>query len=168
MNVHVRRVTIGALAKAAGVTAPTIRYYEEIGLLPPAVRSISGQRTYEPSDIAGITFIKRCRDFGFSIEQVRVLVGLSISPDKDCTEVRDIARAHLDQVQERLAELHALERSLGNFVANCEQACSGGAGVDCVIFRDLVTPQSGCCLEHDDAQSVDAGAPMEAEPVPGH
>lgn len=145
MNVHARRLTIGVLAKAAGVTTPTIRYYEEIGLLPQAGRSESGQRSYDPSDIARITFIKRCRDFGFSIEQVRVLAGLSISHARDCTEVRDIARTHLNQVQERLVELHALERSLGDFVANCERACAGGAGVDCVIFKNLATPQCGCC-----------------------
>lgn len=145
MNVHVRRVTIGALAKTAGVTTPTIRYYEQIGLLPPAARSASGQRTYDQSDMARITFIKRCRHFGFSIEQVRVLAGLSISPNEDCNNVRDIAGVHLAQVQERLTELQVLERSLSAFVANCERACAGGAGIDCVIFKDLAATTSGCC-----------------------
>lgn len=138
-------LTIGGLAKAAGVSTPTIRYYEEIGLLPQAGRSTSGQRTYERDDVARITFIKRCRDFGFSIDQVRVLAGLSISRDKDCTEVRDIARLHLDDVQTRLAALKELERSLKRFVATCDTACAGGAGVDCVIFKDLAEPSKGCC-----------------------
>lgn len=138
-------LTIGDLAKAAGVSTPTIRYYEEIGLLPQADRSTSGQRTYDRGDVARITFIKRCRDFGFSIDQVRVLAGLSISRDKDCTEVRDIALLHLDEVQSRLTALKELERSLSRFVAACNTACAGGAGVDCVIFKDLAEPSGGCC-----------------------
>jgi DNA-binding transcriptional MerR regulator len=77
-------LTIGKLAKAAGVSTPTIRYYEEIGLLPPADRSESGQRVYGAEDLERLTFIRRCRDFGFGIEQVRLLAGLSISADRDC------------------------------------------------------------------------------------
>lgn len=145
MNVHVRVLTIGALAKAAGVTTPTIRYYEEIGLLPPAERSVSGQRTYEDSDLERLTFIRRCRDFGFSIEQVKLLSGLSLSGDRDCVEVGDIARAHLGEVRTKLLELHALERSLEGFVKQCDVACSGGPGRDCLVFKDLALPVSGCC-----------------------
>ena len=145
MNVHVRVLTIGALAKAAGVTTPTIRYYEEIGLLPLAGRSASGQRVYENSDLERLTFIRRCRDFGFSIEQVKLLSGLSLSADRDCVEVRDVAKAHLGEVRAKLLELHALERSLEGFVKQCDVACSGGPGRDCVVFKDLSTPMSGCC-----------------------
>lgn len=145
MNVHVRVLTIGQLAKAAGVTTPTIRYYEEIGLLPPAGRSASGQRVYEESDLERLTFIRRCRDFGFSIDQVRLLAGLSISPDRDCTEVRDIAAAHLGEVRDKLVELHALEKSLQGFVEQCDAACSGGPGRDCVVFKDMSRAAGGCC-----------------------
>jgi DNA-binding transcriptional MerR regulator len=145
MTNYVPRLTIGALAKAAGVSTPTIRYYEEIGLLPLAGRSTSGQRTYDRDDVARITFIKRCRDFGFSIDQVRQLAGLSISRDKDCAGVREVARLHLDEVRERLAALKELERSLGSFVAACDSACAGGPGIDCVIFKDLADPSNGCC-----------------------
>lgn len=142
MNVHVRVLTIGALAKAAGVTTPTIRYYEEIGLLPPAGRTASGQRVYEATDLDRLTFIRRCRDFGFSIDQVRLLSGLSISPDTDCSEVRDIAKSHLTEVRDKLAELRALEKSLSSFAAQCDAACSGGPGRDCVVFKDLGAPAS--------------------------
>lgn len=147
MNVHVRVLTIGALAKAAGVTTPTIRYYEEIGLLPAAGRTAAGQRVYDGSDVERLTFIRRCRDFGFSIEQVRALVGLSISTDKDCAPVRDIAQGHLEQVRTKLEELKALEHSLEAFVVQCDTVCAGGAGRDCVIFKDLATPTTGagCC-----------------------
>src|SRR6218665_2958359 len=98
-------LTIGKLARAAGVTTPTIRYYEEIGLLPVPVRSPSGQRLYGADDMEHLTFIRRCRDFGFGIEQVRLLAGLSISADKDCREVGDVARGHLRDVQAKLTEL---------------------------------------------------------------
>ena len=134
-------LTIGKLAKAAGVSTPTIRYYEEIGLLPEADRSDSGQRIYGSDDLDRLTFIRRCRDFGFGIEQVRLLAGLSISADRDCREVGDIARVHLGEVQARLAELKALEHSLQRFVAQCDSVCCGGPGRDCVVFKDLATAE---------------------------
>jgi DNA-binding transcriptional MerR regulator len=149
MNVHVRVLTIGALGRAAGVSTPTIRYYEEIGLLPRPSRTAGGQRNYDETDLNRLTFIKQCRDFGFGIDQVRVLLELSISPERDCAETRDIAQSHLDEVRTKLTELHALERRLESFVKSCTVACAGGPGPDCVIFKDLATPSSpargGCC-----------------------
>lgn len=147
MNVHVRVLTIGRLAKAAGVTTPTIRYYEEIGLLPPASRTAAGQRIYDDNALERLTFIRRCRDFGFSIEQVRVLAGLSVSKDRDCVEVRDIAQGHLNNVREKMRELKLLEKSLQRFVALCDAFCAGGAGRDCVVFKNLANPESSsaCC-----------------------
>ena len=71
------------------------------------------------------------------IEQVRLLAGLSISADKDCREVGDIARGHLGEVQAKLAELQQLEHSLQRFVAQCDAVCCGGPGRDCVVFQDL-------------------------------
>lgn len=131
-------LTIGKLAKAAGVTTPTIRYYEAIGLIPAADRTHSGQRIYGADDLDRLTFIRRCRDFGFGIDQVRLLAGLSISADKDCREVGDIARGHLKEVQAKLTELKALERSMQRFVAQCDSVCCGGPGRDCVVFKTLV------------------------------
>lgn len=150
MNLHVRVLTIGALAKATGVSTPTIRYYEEIGLLPPASRTAGGQRSYDEADLARLTFIKQCRDFGFGIDQVRVLLELSISSNRDCVETRDIARAHLDEVRKKLAELRELEHRLESFVTRCNVACAGGPGQDCVIFKDMATPPitggcNSCC-----------------------
>ena len=144
MNLHVRVLSIGQLAKAAGVSTPTIRYYEEIGLLPKAGRSAAGQRIYAESELKRLTFIRRCRDFGFSIDQVRVLAGLSISPDQDCSQVRDMARAHLGQVRARLEELRELEAHLESFANQCDAACAGGSGRDCVVFEGLRS-RSGCC-----------------------
>lgn len=145
MNVHIPVFTIGALAKASGLTTPTIRYYEQIGLIPKARRSQSGQRYYEDSDLSRLTFIKQCRDFGFGIEQVRVLLDLSISRQRDCTETRDIAQAHLDEVRQRLHELRALEERLAGFVDRCNDVCAGGPGTDCVIFKSLSSKSGSCC-----------------------
>src|SRR3712207_4811466 len=81
---------IGALAERTGTTTPTIRYYEAIGLLPPAGRQAGGQRRYGDDDVRRLTFVRRCREFGFSVEQVRDLVALVEDPARDCTEARDI------------------------------------------------------------------------------
>lgn len=132
--------SIGAASKQTGCSVPTIRYYEEVGLLPAAPRTEGNQRHYDDSAIRRLTFIRRCRDFGFTIEQVRDLVSLVDQPERDCVEVRDIAQVHLEEVQTKLAELQALEASLSAFVRSCNSACAGGPTVDCTILEDLAMP----------------------------
>jgi len=147
------RLSIGLVARRTGATVPTVRYYEEIGLLPPAARTESGQRSYDESTLRRLVFIRRCRDFGFSIDQVRELVGLVDRPDRPCVEVRDIAASHLLQVRQKLDELRALEVSLNTIVCGCETECAGGPAVDCTILEDLAVPverqkappAAGCC-----------------------
>lgn len=147
------RLSIGLVARRTGATVPTVRYYEEIGLLPAASRTASGQRSYDEATVRRLVFIRRCRDFGFSIDQVRELVGLVDEPDRPCVEVRDIAASHLQQVRRRLDELKALETPLSAIVCGCDVACAGGAAVDCTILEDLAvpgedparTPGTGCC-----------------------
>lgn len=128
---------IGTLAKRTGTNAPTIRYYEEIGLLRSADRQAGGQRVYGDADVKRLTFIRRCREFGFSIDQVRSLVALVQDPTLSCVHARDLAQEHLTAVRAKLAELKALERSIASFVTNCEASCAGGPGPDCVILDDL-------------------------------
>ncbi|WP_183452700.1 MerR family transcriptional regulator [Microvirga lupini] len=141
-----RALTIGALAEQTGCNVPTIRYYEEIGLLPPARRRPGGHRFYSEDDLRQLTFIRRCRDFGFSVEQVRTLVSLAQDPDRDCNETRDLAQAHLAEVRRKLIELRALESSLEAFVDNCTAACAGGPASQCTITQDLTGPRgSRCC-----------------------
>ncbi len=132
--------SIGALAKRAGCSVPTVRYYEEIGLLPAAPRTEAGQRNYSEPTLRRLTFIRRCRDFGFSIDQVRELVSLVDQPGRPCVEVRDIAAGHLNAIRRKLGELKALENSLSAFVCSCDTACPGGATVDCTILEDLASP----------------------------
>jgi DNA-binding transcriptional MerR regulator len=128
---------IGALARQTGTNAPTIRYYEEIGLLRSAGRQAGNQRVYGDADVKSLTFIRRCREFGFSIDQVRSLVALVQDPASPCVQARDLAQEHLVAVRAKLAELKALERSIAAFVTNCDASCAGGAGSDCVILDDL-------------------------------
>ena len=149
-------LSIGFVARQTGCTVPTIRYYEEIGLLAAAARSDTGHRHYDDSVVRRLTFIRRCRDFGFSIDQVRELVNLVDEPQRPCVEVRDIAAVHLAEVRSKLAELQALEASLSNFVASCETACAGGATVDCNILQDLAQPEGG---RRDIKPSVCCAAP---------
>jgi DNA-binding transcriptional MerR regulator len=131
---------IGALAERTGANAPTIRFYEEIGLLPRPNREAGGQRRYGEDDVRRLTFIRRCRDFGFSIEQVRALIALMRDPGRSCLEARDLAHDHLAAVRAKLAELEALERSLTYFLVSCEALCAGGPATDCVVLEGLASP----------------------------
>jgi MerR family copper efflux transcriptional regulator len=133
-------ISIGVLAQQTGCTVPTIRYYEEVGLLPAVPRSETGRRLYREAAVKRLTFIRRCRDFGFSIDQVRELVALVDEPERPCVEVRDIASGHLAEVRKKLLELQALEASLSEFVVSCDTACAGGSAVDCTILEDLGHP----------------------------
>ena len=128
---------IGILAERTGTNAPTIRYYECIGLLPRLHRRDGGQRTYGEADVKRLTFIRLCHDFGCSIEKVRTLVGLTRDPARPCTEAHDLAQEQLATVRAKLLELNALERSLFSFVISCDTSCAGGPGPDCVILEDM-------------------------------
>lgn len=139
--------SIGVLAEKTSCNVPTIRYYEQIGLLPEAGRSARGHRHYGERDIERLLFIKRCRDFGFPIEQVRSLIGMLDDAGGPCIEVRDLASAQLDAVRVKLAELRQLEQSLVSFVANCDSSCAGGTNADCCIIDELSPARnvtSGC------------------------
>ena len=143
-------LSIGALAQRTGLNVSAIRYYEEVGLIPPAMRRPSGHRVYEAALQEVLTLIRHCRDFGFSVDDTRELVALSTRADKDCVAARDIAQVHLDAVRGKLAELQRLERSLSRFVSACNEQCAGGPAPQCTILSDLATAEGrpargGCC-----------------------
>ncbi len=145
------QLTIGALAQRTGFNVSAIRYYEEVGLIPEAMRRPSGHRVYSPEVQEVLTLVKHCRDFGFSIEETRAMVSLSTSNDRDCAETRQIAQTHLNTVRSKLAELQNLECSLSKFVQACTDQCVGGPAPKCSILKDLsvadsklVTP-ARCC-----------------------
>ncbi|VUD46431.1 HTH-type transcriptional regulator HmrR [Thalassocella blandensis] len=127
---------IGLLAKQTGTSTPTIRFYEEIGLLPEACRQEGGQRRYSQKDVRRLQLIRRCRDFGFSVEQVRQLMAIYDSPDSACNDAAQIAQQHLEAIQEKIDELTVLRSQISELVLRCETSCAGGSGPRCTVFDD--------------------------------
>jgi DNA-binding transcriptional MerR regulator len=128
---------IGILAERTGTSVATIRYYEEIGLLRPARRQSGGQRAYDNEDVRRLSFVRRCRDFGFSLSNVRSLLSLISDRSASCADARDLAEANLVSVRRKLDELKALERAIAMMVETCDASCAGGPAIACSIFGDL-------------------------------
>lgn len=128
-------LTIGRLAAATGVNLETVRYYERIGLMPPPARAASGHRIYEQSHVRRLAFIRRARELGFGIEQIRTLLAIAEPNRSSCAEVRELAQTHLDEVRAKLADLAKLERILAATVSRC----SGDPAPTCCPVLDLLT-----------------------------
>lgn len=131
----VRGLKISNLAKAAGVNLETIRYYERIGLMPMPERTEGGHRTYGQAHARRLAFIRRARELGFGIEDIRALLALAEPGQASCAEVREIARAHLYSVRAKLADLAKLEAILAETVAGC----SGDPVPTCPVLDMLDT-----------------------------
>ena len=126
-------LAIGDLARQTGTKVNTIRFYEDIGLLPPAIRSASGRRTYAARDVRRLAFIRHGRGLGFSVEVIRSLLALSDEPDRDCAEAAVIARRHLQDIETRISRLETLREALTSVVASCE----GGKIADCRVIEAI-------------------------------
>ena len=124
---------IGVLAKAAGVSVPTIRYYESIGLLMPPARQ-GGQRIYGEEALSAIRLIRHCRDLEFSIDETRELLA-SVQRRLPCSATKSFAEKHLGSIRKKIAELRALEATVAELVSGCEATCSGSTAPDCVILQ---------------------------------
>ena len=116
-----RLVAIGELSRRAGVNIETIRYYERIGLLAKPARSNGGYRLYGPADVQRLTFIRRSRELGFSLDEIRTLLDLARG-EKSCEQVRAITLHHAAEVRRKIADLRRLERALAAMAALCESA----------------------------------------------
>lgn len=134
---------IGDLARRAGVKVPTIRYYEQIGLLRPPPRTEGRQRRYSDSDLARLTFIRHARELGFEIEAIRELAALSDRPDTSCAAADAIARRHLAEVESRIAKLSALKGELERMIRECRR----GHVADCRVIQTLAD-HGACAGEH--------------------
>ena len=126
-----KMLIIGDLAAATGTTVNTIRFYEEIGLMPKAARTESGRRTYGISELLRLSFIRHARAMGFPLDEVRSLMELADHPDRDCAEAASIARRHLHEVEDRIASLQRLRTELRNIAASCDS----GRAADCRIIE---------------------------------
>ncbi|OKO79722.1 MerR family transcriptional regulator [Bradyrhizobium sp. AS23.2] len=127
------RMTIGELSQLTGVNIETIRYYEKIKVLPVALRAENGRRVYGPTERRILAFVRRSRELGFSLDEVRALLRLG-GPDKaSCREVREIAARHLDDIRARIGDLRKLERLLTKTVAQC----TGTTAPDCPVLDIL-------------------------------
>lgn len=129
-----RVVPIGTLAERTGVKVETIRYYEQVGLLPEPERSEGNQRRYGRAHIERLAFIKHARDLGFAVDSIRTLLRLSDTPGMACDEAHAISAGHLKEVRDKIARLRSLEAEL----ARIATVCSGGvAACDCAIIEAL-------------------------------
>jgi Cu(I)-responsive transcriptional regulator len=130
---------IGEIAAATGVHIETIRYYEREGLVPPPARTVSNYRSYGEAHRQRLTFIRRARDLGFSLAQVRELLGLADDRDRPCEAVDEIARKHRAQVRAKIAELTALRKELDNMIGQCRH----GSISQCRIIDALAPAPAG-------------------------
>lgn len=125
------QLTIGRLSAATGVNVETIRYYERAKLIGPPARTEGNYRTYAQADVMRLRFIKRTRDLGFSLEQVRALLSISGERERDCGTIDAIAIEHLTKVDRKIADLKALRHEPADAVARCE----GGTVAECRILE---------------------------------
>lgn len=116
-----RRFSIGALSRETGVKVTTIRFYEQIGLLPVPFRTDSNRRTYGRDDVKRLRFIRHARDLGFEIDAIRQLLALAAHPDHPCARADELARAHLREIDSKIARLVALRAEVQRMVEDCEQ-----------------------------------------------
>jgi Cu(I)-responsive transcriptional regulator len=127
---------IGELAKATGTKAETIRYYEREGILPAADRTDSNYRDYSDNHLAALTFVRRARQLGFSMAQVRELLALSDRADKPCQKVDELVREQLEEVEQKIVDLSSLRNELRLLLRSCEANSIG----ECRIVESLALP----------------------------
>lgn len=127
------KLTIGKLASATATKVETIRYYEQIGLLAAPPRSAANYRTYEGEHLRRLSFIRRARDLGFSIDQVRELMGLADRRDQSCMAVDIIANQHRAEITRKITDLTALATELDTLI----DSCSRNTVADCRILEAL-------------------------------
>ena len=126
-------LSIGDLAKATGTKVVTIRYYEKIGILPEPPRTSGNYRAYGSGHQDRLRFIRRCRNLGFTLEQVRELLSLATQSERDCRSVDQIAIEHLATIERKVADLGRLADELRR-ISHC---CQGGRIADCRIIEAL-------------------------------
>ncbi len=131
-------MNIGEAATRSGVPTKTIRYYDEIGLIVPEGRTASGYRDYGAREIESLRFVKRARGLGFSVEDCRHLLSLYRDRNRASAEVKAVAGRHVARIEEKIAELESMKRTLESLMARCH----GDARPDCPILEDMAAGTS--------------------------
>lgn len=137
-------VPIGALSRRTGVNIETIRYYERIRMLPAPPRTASGRRVYGDEDVRMLRFIRRARELGFSLDEIRALLRLRTPGRAPCGKVRSIAMHHLEDIRAKISDLAKLERLLTRTVARCR----GDEAPDCPVLEILDAESPPGRLDH--------------------
>ena len=146
-------MSIGEMSRQSGCKVQTIRYYEQIGLMPAPGRSAGNQRLYDPGHLDRLGFIRHGRELGFSLPAIRELLSLGDAPGTSCEAADAIARAQLGQVESRIARLQALRRELARMVAEC----AGGRIADCRVIEVLADHSQCLSPSHQAAEPAGAG-----------
>ena len=126
-------MNIGEAAAASGVSAKMIRHYEEQGFVPKAGRTVAGYRVYRDNDVHALRFIRRARDLGFSLKEIKDLLGLWNNRRRASADVKRLADKHVKELDQKITEMQAMRRTLVNLVEHCH----GDARPDCPILEDL-------------------------------
>ncbi len=136
--------SIGSLSRQTGVKVPTIRYYEQTGLIDPAERTEGNQRRYRREAVQRLGFIKHARELGFSIETIQALVEINNHPNRSCAEATKIAQVQLSDVRQRIDSLLKLEFELARIAGGCD-----GEGIvgDCYVLESL-SDHKHCETQH--------------------
>ena len=125
--------TIGQLARRTGTKAETIRYYEKIGLLAAPMRSAGNYRSYGARDLERLSFVRRARELGFSIEQIRELITFGEQSEFECSSVDSLVEAHIADIGRKIRDLQALQSELERMIGSC----TGGRVADCRVLEAL-------------------------------
>ena len=134
---NMRPLTIGSLAKASRVHLETVRYYERVGLMPKPSRTASNYRNYGPEHVERLSFIRRAREIGFSIGEIKELLALAEPGRAACSEVQTLTAVHLDKVRVKIADLRRLE----DILAGALERCCAGSTPACPVLDLLASPR---------------------------
>jgi DNA-binding transcriptional MerR regulator len=137
-----QEIGIGDLARTTGCKVQTIRYYEEIGLMPEPARTAGNQRRYGRRHVDRLAFIRHSRELGFPLDAIRALLSLADRPDQPCSSVDSIARAQLKNVEHRIGRLQALKAELERML----EQCAGGTIRDCRVI-EVLSDHAQCVAE---------------------
>lgn len=138
-------ITIGELARATGVSAKMIRYYESVGILPEAQRDPNNYRIYTRSDVELIQFVKNVKALDFDFESIKQLVGLYVDHERTSSEVKELALAQIDFLTERIAQMEKAKQTLSILA----KRCPGDEQPDCPILDELSSEYKRCVKKED-------------------